>query len=88
MTTHSPTLIAEKATAILGFIRRDIAEGLYEDDEQVVLDGFMRLHDFVDANDYVLEVLGWLPFEDPEWEFVNAITDAVDTLLFEQPITV
>jgi len=88
MTTYSPTLIAEHANTILTLIRRDIADGLYEDDAPVVLDGFMRLHDFVDANDYVLEALGWLPFDDPEWEYVNAITDAVDTLLFEQPIVV
>ncbi len=88
MTTHSQTLIAEHANGVLELIKRDIADGLYESTDPVTLDGFMVLHDFVDANDYVLEVLGWLPFEDTEWEFVNAITDAVDTLLFKQPITV
>ena len=84
----SPTLIAEHANTILALIRRDIKDGLYEDTDPVVLDGFMVLHDFVDANDYVLEVVGWLPFEDGEWDYFNAITDAVDTLLHEQPITV
>lgn len=85
-TTVSPTLIAEHANGILDLIRRDISDGLY--DHGTVLDGFMVLHDFVDANDYVLERVGWLPFEDGEWDYFNAITDAVDTLLHEQPITV
>ena len=84
----SPTIIAEHANNILNLIRRDIKDGLYEDTEPVVLDGFMVLHDFVDANDYVLEVVGWLPFEDGELDYFNAITDAVDTLLNGQPITV
>lgn len=85
------------ATAfILAQVHRDIARGVYWN--AGLLDSFSMLHDYCDANDYVIMAaekfcpLPWNPEEDVVhrlWQdWVDEVVDAVNTLLFEQPIVV
>jgi hypothetical protein len=82
-TTISPTWTAEKAKQILDLVHADIREGLYTPlPGMTQLTSYADLHDFVDANDYIGEVMGWDALE----EEYHAVSILVDTLLSESPI--
>ncbi|HEY7823672.1 MAG TPA: hypothetical protein VIG24_12595 [Acidimicrobiia bacterium] len=91
------TNTVDSATAfVIAQLRRDIADGIYEDAE--LLDSFSILHDYCDANDYILQAaeqfcrLPWNPDAEADhllWQdWVDEVADAVDTLLSKQPIVV
>ena len=103
MTTYETGDTAMDTSSIsgaLGFvldeIRRDVAEGLYEDAYE--LGSFGMLHDYVDANDYLTAASErFCRFHDRTgteegymlWlEWTNELTDAVDTALYRKPIPV
>ena len=50
-----------------------------------VLDSFETLHDYVDANEYLIEVL---PDEDAPYELSNEVAGLVSRALAEGPIVV
>jgi hypothetical protein len=93
ITEQNPT-IAQATAFIIAEIRQDIADGLYEDAPQ--LDSFTVLHDYCDANDYIIAAaekfcLFSNDSDDEEthllWQdWADEVCDAVDTLLNEQPI--
>jgi hypothetical protein len=87
--------VAEAAAWVISEIRRDIADERYEGAD--LLDSFCLLHDYLDANDYLIsaaELFCTHAKPDSEdtyllWiDWTDAVADAVDTLLHEQPITV
>ena len=79
---------------VLAEIRRDITDGIYEGAD--LLDSFTTLHDYCDANDYIIAAAEKFCPHDPavddgEWnllwqEWADDIADAVDTLLHSDPI--
>ncbi len=79
---------------VLAEIRRDITDGIYEGAD--LLDSFTTLHDYCDANDYIIAATErFCPFpndaESEEWgmswqEWGNDLADSVDTLLHSDPI--
>ena len=93
MTNHEtvPTTAVEH---VLDEIARDIADGIYED--AVALDSFAVLHDYVDANDYLILTAErfcphtWDPeFEDTHmlWqEWVDDLAVLVDARLVAEPM--
>jgi len=93
ITEQNPT-IAQATAFIIAEIRQDIADGLYEDAPQ--LDSFTVLHDYCDANDYIIAAAEkFCPFSDDSddeeshllWQdWGNEVGGAVDTLLTAQPI--
>jgi len=95
MTTTIDT-VTTATQFVLALVRRDIANGIYEDADR--LDSFSVLHDYCDANDYVLMAaeqfcpLPWNPDADDDhllWQdWVDEVADKVDTALSEQPIVV
>jgi len=95
MTTTNDTVTTATAF-VLTLIRRDIGNGIYEDADR--LDSFSILHDYCDANDYILEAaeqfcpLPWNPDAEADhllWQdWVDEVADKVDTLLSGQPIAV
>jgi hypothetical protein len=85
MTTEiSPTWTAEKAKHILDLVHADIREGVYTPVPGTVteLQSFSDLHDFVDANEYLADVMGWDALD----EEYAAVSILVDALLSESPI--
>jgi hypothetical protein len=88
--------VAEAAAWVISEIRRDIADERYEGAD--LLDSFCLLHDYLDANDYLIsaaeQFCAYPNDSDSEdihvlWQdWTDAVADAVDTLLHEQPITV
>jgi hypothetical protein len=82
-TTISATWTAEKAKQILDLVHADIREGLYTPlPGTTELASYGDLHDFVDANDYIGEVMGCDALE----EEYAAVSDLLDLLLSEAPI--
>jgi hypothetical protein len=90
------TTVTTAAAFVLAAIRRDAAEGLYEDAGR--LESFGMLHDYCDANDYIIEASEkFCPFPD-DWVdeegyllwhgWQNEVADAVDTALFHEPVEV
>ena len=94
MTTEENPTIAQAIAFVLAEIRQDVADGLYE--EAAELDSFTVLHDYCDANDYIITAAEkFCPFSDDSdteeshllWQdWGNEVCGAVDTLLNEQPI--
>ena len=52
-------------------------------DYDFMLRSFSELHDFTDANMYLVDALGDRDVDDPLW---NAVADAVDALLKAKPV--
>ena len=96
MITENNLAITEAVEFVISQIRLDIQDGLYEEATQ--LDSFTVLHDYCDANDYVILAADYFcPFlNDPDaedtdmlWQaWTNDVADAVDTRLFIQPIAI
>ena len=95
MITQIDITITEATAFVIAEIRQDFADGLYEGADR--LDSFSMLHDYCDANDYIIAAAEkFCPFsndsDDEEshllWQdWGNDVCDAVETLLFMQPIT-
>ena len=73
----------QKVTEILGMIREDVEAGLFP--EGAVLDSFEALHDYVDANGYLIDAF---PDEVAEYGDSNAAAGAVSEILGASPIVV
>jgi hypothetical protein len=96
MITQIDTSITKATAFVIEQIRQDFAEGLYKAANR--LDSFTMLHDYCDANDYIIEAAEkFCPFSDNPneednhlfWQdWSNEVCDAVETLLSTQPITV
>jgi hypothetical protein len=95
MTTEKNPTIAQAIAFVIAEIRQDVADGLYEDAPR--LDSFTVLHDYCDANDYIIAAAEkFCPFSNDSdeeshllWQdWGNEVCGAVDTLLNEQPIQV
>lgn len=81
---------------VLAEIRRDVVDGLYEGADR--LDSFTVLHDYCDANDYVIAAAErFCPHptvvEDGEWnekwqEWADEISMLVDVALAQRPVVV
>lgn len=80
----SPTWTAEKAKQVLDLVHADIRDGIYTPVPSTVneLQSFTDLHDYVDANEYLADVMGWDALD----EEYNAVADLVTVLLSESPI--
>lgn len=80
----SPTWLAEKNKQVLDLIHADIRDGLYTPvpGAATQLESYQDLHDYVDANEYVIEVCGWDAYQ----EEYDAVAEAVDLYLNQQPI--
>ena len=95
ITEQNPT-IAEAIAFVIAQIQQDVAHGLYEQAPQ--LDCFAVLHDYCDANEYIIEASKkFCPLPEDALDeqgylllhgWQDEVCDAVDTLLNEQPITV
>ena len=82
--------ISEMAAEIYAEIELDVEaeDTLYvtdrpDTDYDFMLRSFSELHDFTDANMYLVDALGDREIDDPLW---NALADAVDALLKAKPI--
>jgi hypothetical protein len=78
---------------VLAEIRRDVVDGLYEGEDR--LDSFMVLHDYCDANGYIIEAAEKFCPHDAAvddnllWqEWCDEVAMLVDTALAELPLVV
>lgn len=80
--------IDNRAQRIIGLIHDDMIAGLIHDDSPIdELEYFTDLHEFVDANEYVIQVMRGLELDAAEeLRAANRITNAVDQLLRANPI--
>jgi hypothetical protein len=80
----SRTQIGERAKKVFDLIRADLEAGLYDyvPGSVTELGSWSDLHDFVDANDYLDEVLG----SDATNEEYDEVSYVIDLLLSENPI--
>jgi hypothetical protein len=78
------TLIGERAKKVFDLIRADLEAGLYEHvpGSATELGSWSDLYDFVDANGYLDQVLGW----DATNEDYDEVSYVIDVLLSENPI--
>lgn len=82
---RSPFEVADAVHYAYHAVQRDVADGLYPDG--AVLDGFGILHDYVDANGYVLDAADACGLPD-DYATGSAIAEGVGVMLQARPVVV